>query len=358
MMRKPWQAALFILVLATLACSTVSPSTPPVEADSSAPPIDATEPSVTDELPTQAAPAEELTVQPSASPAPENDFGSIARGHIEALTAIDARVSGSDNERAAGQYIIDTFTQLGYTPETQSFSAWDEDEYEFTSRNVIAVKQGTSAREIIVGAHYDSGNESLGADDNASGVGVMLEVAAHIVRLETPYTIRFIAFGSEENDLDGSYYYAELMGQPARDNTIAMVNLDSLAAGDNLYVYSDEGADAFLRDWVLTWAGDNGQPLQTIRDVELTDGGYYVADYGAFAERGMPYIYFEATNWTLGDQDGYTQVDPQYGDEGYIWHTQYDNLEYLDATFPGRVNEHMRIFVSALYAVCTEFKLP
>jgi hypothetical protein len=147
------------------------------------------------------------------------------------------------------------------------------------------------------------------------------------------------------------------MGQPARDNTIAMVNLDSLAAGDNLYVYSDEGGDAFLRDWVLTWAGDHGQPLQTIRNVDLEDDGY-VADYGAFVDQGIPYIYFEATNWALGDQDGYTQVDPQYGDEGYIWHTQYDNLAYLDATFPGRVNEHMRIFVSALYAICTEFNLP
>lgn len=357
MMRKPWHSALFILVLAALACSTVGPPTPPAEAGSTVPPTLAAEPSVTDEPPAQAAPTEAEITQPSASPEPENHFGDIARGHIEALTAIGARVPGSDNERAASQYIIDTFTRLGYTPETQSFSAWDEDEYEFTSSNVIAVKKGNSAREIIVGAHYDSGDESLGADDNASGVGVMLEVAAHIVRLETPYTIRFIAFGSEENDLDGSYHYAEVMGQPARDNTIVMVNLDSLAAGDNLYVYSDEGQNAFLRDWLLAWAGDNGQPLQTILNVNLEDDGY-IADYGAFKDHGIPHIYFEATNWSLGDQDGYTQVDPQYGDEGYIWHTQYDNLEYLDATFPGRVNEHMRVFVSALYAVCTEFKLP
>ncbi|MBI5295903.1 MAG: M28 family peptidase [Chloroflexi bacterium] len=356
-MRKPWHTALFILILATLACSTVSPINPPVEVDSTVPPVVVMEPSVAAEPPTQAAPVGEPTIQPVDTLAPENPFGDIARGHIEALTAIGARASGSDNERAAGQYILDTFKQLGYTPETQSFSAWDADEYEFTSSNVIAVKKGTSTREIIVGVHYDSGNESLGADDNASGVGVMLEVAAHIVRLETPYTIRFIAFGSEENDLDGSYHYVELMGQPARDNTIVMVNLDSLAAGDNLYIYSDEGQNAFLRDWVLTWAGGNGLPLQTIRNVNLENDGY-IADYGAFKDQGIPYIYFEATNWTLGDQDGYTQVDPQYGDEGYIWHTQYDNLTYLDATFPGRVNEHMRIFVSALYAICTEFELP
>jgi hypothetical protein len=347
-MKKAWHIALFTILLASLACSSVSPaaSPPPTKADGSSTPVVVTETPPAADSPTEAA----------ATSAPEVDFGRIARGHIEALTAIGPRVSGSENERAAGQYIIETFTRLGYSPETQSFSAWDWDENEFTSTNVIAVKQGASPQEIIIGAHYDSGDEGLGADDNASGVGVLLEAAEHIANMQTPYTIRFIAFGSEENDLDGSYHYAALMTQAQVDNTIAMVNLDSLAAGDIPYVYSDEGQDAFLRDWLLAYADGNGIPLQTIPNVDLSDGGY-ISDYGAFKDRGIPYIYFEATNWTLGDQDGYTQVDVQYGDEGYIWHTPYDNLEYLDATFPGRVEEHMRIFVSALVAICTKFNV-
>jgi alkaline phosphatase isozyme conversion protein len=139
-------------------------------------------------------------------------------------------------------------------------------------------------------------------------------------------------------------------------NTLAMVNLDSLAAGDFTYIYSDEGKNAFLRDWVLAWAGNSKIPLQTIQNVDLTDDGDYIGDYGAFKDRGIPYIYFEATNWTVGTMDGWTQVEAQYGDGGYIWHTPFDNLEYLDATFPGRVNEHLRIFVSALFAITTEFK--
>jgi len=293
----------------------------------------------------------------TASPVPEIEFGKIARAHIEALTAIGPRVPGSPEEQAAAQYITETFTKLGYSPQTQIFSAVDEDDYEYKSANVIAVKKGDSPKEIIIGAHYDSGDESLGADDNASGVAVMLETAEKIADLQTPYTIRFIAFGSEENDLDGSYFYAELMKPADVENTIAMINLDTLASGDITYVYSDEGKNAFLRDWVLEWAGKNNIPLQTIPNVDITDGGDYVADYGAFKDKSIPFIYFEATNWTVGTKDGWTQVDPKYGDEGYIWHTQYDNLAYLDKTFPGRVNEHMRIFVSSLYAICTEFKL-
>jgi alkaline phosphatase isozyme conversion protein len=218
------------------------------------------------------------------------------------------------------------------------------------------VKPGDSVKEIIIGAHYDSGRQGLGTDDNASGVAVILETAELVAKMQTPYTIRFIAFGSEENGLDGSSYFAENMSKTDVDNTLAMVNLDSLAAGDITYVYSEEGEKAFLRDWLLEWAGKNDISLQTIRNADLTDNGNYLSDYGAFSERGIPFIYFEATNWTLGDKDGWTQVNPQYGDEGYIWHTPFDNLEYLDATFPGRVNEHLKIFVSALFAITTEYK--
>jgi alkaline phosphatase isozyme conversion protein len=339
---------LFSLALFLLACALIPAQPAAPAANGTAVPA-AAEPAL---IPTLE------QVPQTASPAPEVDFGKLARAHMEALTAIGPRFPGTTQEQEAAQYISETFTKLGYSPQTQPFSAVDEDDYEFTSANVIAVKKGDSPREIIIGAHYDSGNESLGADDNASGVAIMLETAGQLAGLQTPYTIRFIAFGSEENDLDGSYFYADGMKQAEVDNTISMINLDSLAAGDFTYVYSDEGKDAFLRDWVLQWAGQNDIPLQTIPNVDITDEGEYVADYGAFKDRGIPFTYFEATNWTVGTMDGWTQVDPKYGDEGYIWHTQYDNLAYLDETFPGRVDEHLKIFVSALVAICTEFTLP
>ncbi len=48
-----------------------------------------------------------------------------------------------------------------------------------------------------------------GADDNASGVGVMLEAASLIQGTQTPYSVRFIAFGAEEIDKKGSLYYVD-----------------------------------------------------------------------------------------------------------------------------------------------------
>jgi hypothetical protein len=60
----------------------------------------------------------------------------------------------------------------------------------------------------------------------------------------------------------------------------------------------------------------------------------------------------------LGDEDGYTQVDPQYGDEGAIIHTEYDDLAYFDEVFPGRVDEHLDLYVSVLFALLTQFEMP
>ncbi len=288
--------------------------------------------------------------------------GLIAREHLVALSAeIGPRIAGTAAERAAQDYIFTAFESIGYAPEVQEFSTQYEDEDGNTSSirsaNVIAVKSGKSSQEIIVGAHYDStGDAGRGADDNASAVAVMLEVAENIAALETPYTIRFIAFGSEEINLNGSYAYVGQMSRAEIDNTIAMINLDSLAAGDNTYLYSDEGRKAELRDWALDWADEHGFELQTIANVDLTDDGYGISDHFPFQEIGIAYAYFEATNWALGDQDGYTQVDSQYGENGYIWHTQYDNIDYLDQTFPGRVDAHLNLFTRCLLAILTEYE--
>ncbi len=287
-------------------------------------------------------------------------FGELARQYLEALTDFGSRTtySGSGEEQAA-EYIADTLAGFGYAVEIQPFTAVDEDDWTVDSANVVAVKEGDSPLEIVVGAHYDSEEDVEGADDNASGVAGLLEVAELISDVPTPYTIRFIAFGAEEAGLLGSQAYVDAMSDEEIENTIAMINLDSIIAGDIAYVYSDEGDAAELRDWMLGWAQSQGYDLQTIYNVDLTEeDGWGTSDYDAFKYVGIPFTYFEATNWTLGDQDGYIQVDPQYAEEGEIRHTDYDTLEWIDETFPGRIDEHFELFVATLYAALTEFSVP
>jgi alkaline phosphatase isozyme conversion protein len=285
--------------------------------------------------------------------------GEVARPLIRDLTNIGPRVAGSDGEARTAQYIAAVFNALGYKPESLPFTATAGNRT-INSANVVSVKPGASSQEIILGAHYDTSAAGPGADDNASGVAVMLEVAKLVQNATTPYTIRFIAFGAEESGLLGSQAYLNQMSQKEFENMIGMINLDSLVAGDIAYVYSDEGQQSVLRDWALEWALGNGFNLQTIKNVDLNDPafGKGSSDYAPFRDAGIPYAYFQTTNWGLGDKQGLTQVDVHFGEKGVIRNTKYDTLAYMDTNFPGRVNEHLNLFISILYHLLTQFEVP
>jgi len=297
-----------------------------------------------------------LEPAPTAPPAATN--GRIAREHLVNLSSgIGARLAGSLEEAEAAAYIEAAFEDYGYDVQVQPFWFLDEDDEEIESANVIAVKPGSSALEIVVGAHYDSGDEAEGADDNASGVAVMLEVADMLQSVQTPYTVRFIAFGAEEVDMEGSRYYVGQMSPAEIQNTVAMINLDSLIAGDIAYVYGDAGAGT-LRDWILEMAPEAGFDLEgrTAQELDEDDGTPCdCADYGPFQEVGIPFAYFEATNWNMCARDGMTQVDPSFGEAGVIRHTEYDTVQRIEQLFPGRIDQHLNLFVTLLYNTLTQF---
>lgn len=304
---------------------------------------------------TQSIPTE--TSVPAATET-EPPAGQIAYVHVEAMSeGIGPRLAGSEAEARTAQYIILEFERLGYLSELRPFTVTVKGKT-IHSANVIAIKHGASAQEIIVGAHYDSVGVGKGADDNASGVAVILEVAKRIKEQETPYTIRFILFGAEEAGLQGSQYYVSQMTAEQIQNTVAMINLDSVTAGDIAYIYGDQGERGAIRDWALGFAQENGFTLQTQLgenpDYPLGTTGDW-SDHAPFKEVGIPYTYLESTNWTLGDKDGYTQVSTEYGEDGEIWHTEYDTLEYINTVFPGRIQERLNLFVVVLEAILTGF---
>lgn len=271
----------------------------------------------------------------------------------ELADGIGARYSGTEAERRAEAYVRSALEGFGYAVETQEFTFREggrRSASTYTSANVVATKRGRSDRVIVVGAHYDSGDEGDGADDNASGVGVLLAAAEAVRSVGTPHTVVFVAFGAEEaDDMFGSAHFVDQLAPDARDSVVAMVNLDSVSAGDLPYVYGDAGA---LLDWTRQAATRAGQSLETRPVSDLHED----ADYVAFQQAGIPFIYFEATNWNLGDRDGFTQVDPRYGRDGAIIHTRYDTMAYLDATFPGRIDERLGLFATVVGKILTEYE--
>jgi len=281
--------------------------------------------------------------------AKKNDvqYGDIAYQHVSNLAnKIGARAAGSQGEANAAECIYETFSKIGYQTTIQNFS-YIRGRTTYESANVIAVKPGRTNMQIIVGGHYDSVTAGKGVDDNASGIGVILEVAELLKDVNTPYSIKFIAFGAEEAGLKGSEAYALSMSEEEIKNTIVMVNLDSLAVGDKMYAYGNEGEKGWFRDKALQIAKKLKLNMETNPGINPqypagTTGDW--SDHKHFKNLGIPYLYFEATNWELPPYDGYTQTEL----DGEIWHTRKDTLEYIESAYPGRIKEHLSTFVQVL----------
>lgn len=280
--------------------------------------------------------AQTVTYHPSLVHKP----GAMAYEHTKYLSQeIGRRVAGTAPEREAEEYVRSQFERMSFETEVQEFS-YVRRGTTTESSNVIAYKPGRSSERLIVGAHYDSVNVGLGADDNASGVAVMMEVAEKLHKVSTPYSIVFIAFGAEEVGLQGSNYYANNMTEDEISNTVGMINLDSLIAGDYMYMHGSEGEDGFIRDQALNIADKKKldiriNPGLNPRYPEGTTGDW--SDHAPFKRLGIPYGYMEATNWEIGALDGYDQTEKHGG----IWHTNMDTLEFIEREFPGRVEKHL-----------------
>jgi Zn-dependent M28 family amino/carboxypeptidase len=272
--------------------------------------------------------------------------GKVAYEHIRVLSdEIEKRVAGTEGEASAKEYIYNQFNELGFETIIQDFTYGKS--IKRHSSNVIAIKPGKSDEVVIVGAHYDAVSAGKGTDDNASGVGVMLEVAEVLKTIKTPYTIKFVAFGAEEVGLLGSKYYVSQMSQEDIDNTIAMINLDSLAVGDKMYVYGGSGEEGWIREQALNIAKKYKLNLETNPGINPhypagTTGLW--SDHAPFAGKGIPYAYFESTNWELEDLDGYTQTEK----DGAIWHTSKDTIQYIEENYPGRIQERLSTFSEVL----------
>jgi Zn-dependent M28 family amino/carboxypeptidase len=91
----------------------------------------------------------------------------------------------------------------------------------------VAEKKGMTFpdRVYILGAHYDTVSGSLGADDNASGVAVLLEVGRNIQTVPLECTVRLIAFSLEEYDYVGSTHYVGNL-RKGEEKILGMISLE------------------------------------------------------------------------------------------------------------------------------------
>jgi Zn-dependent M28 family amino/carboxypeptidase len=104
-----------------------------------------------------------------------------------------------DSLDSAAAYIESNLGTSGYEVQRQSYSCYGQ-----KVSNLIAEKEGSEGGIIVVGAHYDTVPGTPGADDNASAVAGMLELARLLKGFRTKRGIRFVAFVNEEPPCFGS----------------------------------------------------------------------------------------------------------------------------------------------------------
>ena len=149
---------------------------------------------------------------------------------------------------ATADYIEETLQAMDYAVSSQAFSV-----EETSVRNLEAVLGGTSLTEeiVLIGAHYDTVRGSPGANDNASGVAALLEIARLLAAKSLARSVRFVAFVNEEAPFFytwemGSHRYARRAHERG-DNITAMLSLESIGH------YSDAEGSQKYPNPVYAW---------------------------------------------------------------------------------------------------------
>lgn len=261
------------------------------------------------------------------------------RGHVKNLQFDRNPYDHFEELGKAAQHIYNEFSKAGLRVWEESFQ-WEGEKY----HNIVAEKRGLESpdRIFILGAHYDTVPGSPGADDNASAVAILLEVARNIQKVNLGSTIRLIAFSLEEYGFIGSTYYAERARREGEKVT-GMISLEMVGfthskqnyphyinpkyypnVGDFIGIIGNEGSKALLekvyrsfRRYVpqlpseLLLVPGNGDGMEEVR----------LSDHSPFWDQGFPALMITDTAFLR---------NPNY-------HLSSDTIETLDFEFMRKV---------------------
>jgi aminopeptidase YwaD len=203
------------------------------------------------------------------------------------------RLATGRSFRTAMGYLEERFVGLGYDVRHQRYAvpagdSWGVPVAAGESLNLVAVPPGFDFRSpyLLLGAHADTVAVSPGAEDNASGIAVLLETARRAAVEQPRLPVVFVAFGGEEprgpGDDEhhfGSLHYVEAMTPVERRNLRAMVALDRVGVGDRVSVAAAPGRSARVRTDLAAAARRVGVP--TVLDVDTA------SDHWSFALAGF-----------------------------------------------------------------------
>lgn len=205
----------------------------------------------------------------------------LIKKDVEHLTSYKTRRAGTDDNRRALEWAKNKLHSYGYTT--------SEICYAQGACSLLADKNGTTlaSEVILVMAHIDSvGAEYAGADDNASGTAVLLEIARLLSQHSNEKTLRFFITNGEELGLLGAKHYVRELVRENRLNEIQLtLNMDMVGYNSNGVVELETGnAHESLARWLaeLTLLYTKLRPKVTL--------GAWGSDHVPFLDAGVPAI--------------------------------------------------------------------
>jgi hypothetical protein len=256
----------------------------------------------------------------------------LGLGSAKQLSELEERLAAAEmksgGETASANSVTDAVNKASFMEQTRITLATEIVRRDAPASNVIGILEGSDPvlkkEAIVIGAHYAhlgrGGNGSLapregdihhGADDNASGVAGVLELARMFAsqRPRLKRSLVFIAFSGEEEGLLGSNYYVNHPVVPLPD-TVAMINMDMIGRlkDDKLVI----GGVGTAQGWRDSLTINNGGAMERVgipssRKFELTlnDDGYGPSDHASFYAKQVPVLFF----WTGTHSDYHKPSD-------------------------------------------------
>jgi len=235
---------------------------------------------------------------------------------MEALTTLadpkfEGRAAGSPGGLAARAWVLERFKSIGLQPVSGSYvfpftftRMTAGGRVEGNGANVIGQCLGSDPKApvFVVSAHYDhvgvrNGALHPGADDNASGVAVMLAVAEHCRKTPFKRTVVFAAFDAEEAGLQGAKAF--LIKPPLPKDRIALnVNLDMVSrsdkreifvAGTHPWPHLKAPLEVVAKRAPITVLFGHDKPVAIAGGV---DDWTNQSDHGPFNDAKIPFVYF------------------------------------------------------------------
>ncbi|CAM5182338.1 M20/M25/M40 family metallo-hydrolase [Alishewanella longhuensis] len=269
------------------------------------------------------------------------------------------RAPGTPGGIAARTWIAEQFAIIGLAPagsegflhpysvkEHFSFSRWLRGKNATipgveNAANVLGLLPGTvpGLKPLVVTAHYDhlgmhGDTIFYGADDNASGVAAMLELARYLKANPLQHPVLFVALDSEEKGLQGAVALFRT-GLLQAEQLAFNINIDMLSRDTNQLLFA---VGTYHHPWLLPLL-DQLQPQSAVKLLPAHDRPWYLAgntqdwtlssDHGVFHQQGVPFIYFG-----VADHDDY--------------HTPRDTADKVDVVFYHQVVETVLRFLQIL----------